>query len=277
MAFKDLLVLLDVVDETMPAARYAIAQAKRWDAHLSGLAIATEPIVPPLLVAPVPVDLISEAQLNIERRAKAALARFEALVGETEVASENRFVEAAAGSASSVLAAQGRLADVLFIGQENPDIPEPARGALIEAALFDAGAATLVVPYTGAEATASRMMVGWDGSRSAARAVRAALPLLAGADLVRIVIIDEPAALGEGEPGADLATYLARHGLAVEIDSVPSDGTPVGSILLDYAADESMDLLVMGAFGHSRMREFVLGGATRDILQAMTLPVFMAH
>ncbi|MCC2111254.1 MAG: universal stress protein [Hyphomicrobiales bacterium] len=262
----------------MPAARYATRIATRAEAHLTGLAIAAEPIIPPLLVAPVPVDLINESRLDAERKAKDAIGRFEAMAKEAGISVESRFVAALAGSAASVFAAEGRLADLVVIGQDNPDAPEPARGALIEAALFDAGTATLIVPYTGAGRPGiSRVMIAWDGSRTSARAVRVALPVLAEADLVRVVIVDQPPSIGGGEPGADVATYLARHGIDVEIDNLPSDGTSVAAVLLDYAADEAIDLLVMGAFGHSRMREFVLGGATRDILRAMTLPVLMAH
>ncbi len=278
MAIKDLLVLLDAVDETMPAAAYAIGFAGRADAHLTGVAIAAEPIIPPLLVAPVPVDLINETRLEAERKAKDAVARFEAMAANAAAAVESRFVTALAGSAASVFAAEGWLADLIIIGQDNPEAPEAARGALIEAALFDAGTATLIVPYSGAgRPEISRVIVAWDGSRTSARAIRASLPVLAEADLVRLVVVDRPPAIGGGEPGADVAAYLARHGITVEIDTVPSEGNSVAAVLLAYAADEAMDLLVMGAFGHSRMREFVLGGATRDMLRAMTVPVLMAH
>jgi nucleotide-binding universal stress UspA family protein len=151
------------------------------------------------------------------------------------------------------------------------------RDAMIEAALFDGAAAVLVVPYVTAKPLAlDRVTIAWDGGRAAARAVHAALPFLEKAKHITVLMVGKAGSV-PGEPGADLAVWLSRHGLDVEIECIEAPEISVADALLDHAADKSVDLLVMGGYGHSRVREFLLGGATRGILASMTVPVLMAH
>jgi nucleotide-binding universal stress UspA family protein len=138
----------------------------------------------------------------------------------------------------------------------------------------------LVVPHDWApRALGERVLIAWDASREAARAVSDALPLLQRAASVLVVSVNPKSTpLGHGElPGADMALHLARHNIHVEVQSVETDRMDVADALLSFAADRGCDLLVMGAYAHSRVRELVLGGATRTILKSMTLPVLMAH
>jgi nucleotide-binding universal stress UspA family protein len=173
--------------------------------------------------------------------------------------------------------ASARMADLFVVGQENPDHPEPLRDLLIETALYEGIAPVLVVPYTAKPPLKlSKVLVGWDGSRPAARAIRDALPFLADGAEVTILMIGS-ATKQAGEPGADLATWLARHGLSVQLKSLPGSGAPVADTLLNHASDNGFELVVLGAYGHSWMREAIFGGATRDILRTMTVPVLMAH
>jgi len=120
-------------------------------------------------------------------------------------------------------------------------------------------------------------MVGWDGSRSAARAVADAMPLLVRAKVTEVVMVASEPAKSEEMPGADIARHLARHGAKVEVKSIVTAETGVDSTILSHAADTSADFLVMGGYGHSRLREFILGGVTRGILSSMTLPILMSH
>jgi nucleotide-binding universal stress UspA family protein len=123
------------------------------------------------------------------------------------------------------------------------------------------------------------VLIGWNASREATRAVSDAMPLLSAADVVTVLTIDAregPDAHGE-LPGADISLHLTRHGVKAEIERTVSAGIPVGDVLLSRAADLGADLLVIGAYGHSRVRELLLGGATRSILHSMTLPVLMSH
>jgi nucleotide-binding universal stress UspA family protein len=149
---------------------------------------------------------------------------------------------------------------------------------MAEAALFQSGRPVLVVPYiqrTGLKL--DRLLVCWDGSRSAARAVGDAMPFIVRAKATEIVMVANEAAKSDEMPGADIAHHLARHGAKVEVKRIVSIETDVASTILSHAADSSADFLVMGGYGHSRLREFVLGGATRGILASMTLPTLMSH
>jgi len=138
----------------------------------------------------------------------------------------------------------------------------------------------LVVPYAGTfSAPGQRVLVAWNASPQATRAVNDALPLLARAAKVTILAINPAGgSRGHGEvPGADIALHLARHGVRAEATHVYADDIEVGDVILSRAADFSADLIVMGAYGHARLREIVLGGATRSLFEHMTAPVFMSH
>jgi len=140
------------------------------------------------------------------------------------------------------------------------------------------GRPVLIVPRYGTfETVGERVLVAWNGSREATRAVHDALPLLKLASSVTVLSIDPEHDTGDRIPGADIALHLARHGVAAEGMSTVGLDISVGDLLLSRAADLGADLIVMGAYGHSRVRELVLGGATRHILQHMTVPVLMSH
>ena len=167
--------------------------------------------------------------------------------------------------------------DLSIVGQPNPETDE-RESLFVEAALFDFGRPVLIVPYIQRTALKlDRAMVCWDGGRPAARATADALPFLARTKSVELVTV----ARGPGDrneiPGADIAHHLARHGLKVELKELVANDIDVPNALLSHAADISADLIVMGGYGHSRLREFVLGGATRGILSSMTAPVLMSH
>ncbi|WP_258598469.1 universal stress protein [Mesorhizobium sp. AR07] len=151
---------------------------------------------------------------------------------------------------------------------------------VINGSLFDTGKPVLVVPK-GAEATLSprRVLVGWDSRVEASRAVREALDLLSGAEEVCVALVDPKANYnGNGaEPGADIATYLTRHGARVSVDLLPSAGKPAATVLAQHAIDMSADMIVMGAYGSRRLRERIFGGVTRWIFDKPTLPLFLAR
>ena len=148
----------------------------------------------------------------------------------------------------------------------------------VEAALFGSGRPVLIVPYIQqAGLKLDRVLVCWDGSRTAARATADALPLLAKAETTEVITVTDGAGDQDEIPGFDIAKHLARHGIKVELKRIVRGDVDVPNIILSHAADTSADLIVMGGYGHSRLREFVLGGATRGLLQSMTVPTFMSH
>jgi nucleotide-binding universal stress UspA family protein len=176
-----------------------------------------------------------------------------------------------------MLAGIARRFDLSVIAQPQPE--EPTLGRLfIEAALFESGRPMLVVPYIQtAGLQLDRVLVGWDGSRSAARAIGDAMPFLVRAKAAEIVMVAGEPAKSDELPGSDIAHHLARHGVKVEVERISATAVDIASTILSHAADVSADFLVMGGYGHSRMREFMLGGATRGILGSMTIPTLMSH
>ena len=180
----------------------------------------------------------------------------------------------------AILARIARNADLVVVGEPRPEESGVNETALVEAAFMDTGRPALVVPYVGVQALPpERIVVAWDGSREAARAVHDALPLLRQAKEVVILIVDA-GKLGPRfgpQPGAGILAHLGRHGVAVRVKAVESGGAAIVGLILVQAAEEKADLLVMGAYGHSRLREMILGGATRELLSGSSLAVLMAH
>jgi nucleotide-binding universal stress UspA family protein len=147
-----------------------------------------------------------------------------------------------------------------------------------EGVLFESGRPVIFVPYIQKEGLKlDRVMVCWDGSRAATRAIADSLPFLQKAKQVEIVMVANKAGKDDEIPGVDLGQHLARHGLKVDVKRITSPDIDIPSTILSYAADSSADMIVMGGYGHSRLREFILGGVTRGILETMTVPALMSH
>lgn len=276
MAIKDIFTIVDVYDASLPAAEAALGLAARTGAHVTGLALAMEPLAPGFLAAPIPADYIVGALEEAERQARAAVERFTAAAAAAGVTADARTTTVLAGATAPIVG-QAHLSDLVIVGQENVDEPEPMRAAVIEAMMFEAGVPVLLVPTGWKKGLqVERAVIAWDGSSTAARAVHAALPVLELARSVEITIVASSKAWA-GEPGADVAVYLARHGLDVSINTVNREANDVGRTLVQHLRATGADLCVMGAYGHSRLREFIIGGATQTMLEEMPVPTLMAH
>ena len=275
---NDMHVIVDLSGERRPTM-IAADLARQLDAHLTGVALAFEPVVPVYtMTTPLPTDLIVAAHEQAVSDAKKAAAAFEQIAAGSGLRYAARTTESVGSDGLEGVTRSLAMSDLLVVGQQNPDSPEPMREALIEAMLFQSGAPILIVPYAGVKAfSPGRAIVAWDGGAAAAHAVRASLPLLHLAREVVVVIVKEHIKRSTELAGADIATHLARHNLHVEVREITNATGDIGQTILSFAADEAADWMVMGGYGHSRMREFFLGGATRGILESMTLPVLMAH
>jgi nucleotide-binding universal stress UspA family protein len=279
MAFKNLLVHVDDTKACAARVRAAIDLAIAHGAHLCGVYVIGDTSPATFAGGYLPPETMEMLRRELGERADAALARFTEEAQRNQISFETRTDRVVFAAMAQALATHARYADVVILGQVDPD--EPAASAFLpEEVTLASGRPTLVIPYIGPQATlGQRVTVAWDASREAARAVNDALPILTRAQAVGVVTVNpSETPFGHGEqPGADIALHLARHGIKVDVQRIESRDVDVANIILSHIADQSSDLLVMGAYGHSRLRELVLGGVTRTILHDMTVPVFMAH
>lgn len=272
---KDIIVNLSVAKPKDTTADFAISVASLFEAHLSAVAFA---YTPPVAAMGEGFPTPSLDDWEAERRAEAEQTRqaFERRAGLTGITFDSRIVSDDVEGAAIAFGEIARNYDLAVVAQADPDETLP-QDLTIEAALFDSGRPLLMVPYIQAKGIAlDRVMVCWDGSRNAARAIGDAMPLLTRAKQIDVVTVDQNEKRNEIR-GAQIAEHLARHKLAVDVKSIVAPGSDAASVILSQAADSGTDLIVMGAYGHTRFREFVLGGATRAILSSMTVPVLMSH
>jgi nucleotide-binding universal stress UspA family protein len=275
---KDILVNLPVDGSRDVVTSFAVSVAAKFGAHLTGVAFLYEPLMPIMVdMYGVPPGIIEARRIESEKAAKAAVARFEEAARLAGISGEARALDAPVGAAPSTFARIARRFDLSVIAQPEPKQPALSR-MFVEAALFETGRPLLIVPYIqAAPLKLDRIMLCWDGSRSAARAVGDAVPFLLQSKTTEIVMVAGEPAKSDELPGADIDHHLARHGIKAEVKVIASSEIDIADTILSYAADQSVDLLVMGGYGHSRMREFMLGGVTRGILASMTFPTLMSH
>ena len=268
--------ILVIIDADRRAAMAAAQIAQGTGAHLNGVALTFDALLPIYTVAaPIPTELVVAAHDHSLSEAELARRDFDAIAKASGVSASSRVAETIAGDGLLGIVGSCVLTDLAVVGQTNPDRREPLRDVLIESLLFHARLPLMLIPYAGVrDFQPDRAIIGWNGSSTAARAIRAALPLLSLARSVTVVIVDEDR---PGVTGAEVAAYLARHDIAAQLREIEKPATGAGQALLRFAAEQNADWLVMGAYGHSRMREFLLGGVTRHIIADATLPVFMVH
>ena len=274
---KDIVVNLSVTKGGGPAGDYAVSIASTLDAHLAGVAFVYDPIVPVSATGYIPAEIIERQQADNEAFAKSALERFEAATKRSGLSAEPLQISTSLAGAGEHFSRIARRFDLAVVGQAEPDI-STIDDIIAETTLFESGRPMIVVPYIQkGPLKLDRVMVCWDGSRQAARAIGDAMPLLTKAGKAEIVIIaNEPGKQDEIE-GVDMGQHLARHGIKIEVERIPGGDVDVADALLSHAADSGADFMVMGGYGHSRLRQFILGGVTRSIFQSMTVPVLMAH
>jgi nucleotide-binding universal stress UspA family protein len=277
MGYKTILVHCDASRGTPGRLRIAVDLADRFAGHVVGLHVRHAFQAPAFTDAGPAMDsLYGTYETAVRAEEAMATAAFRDAVGHTGISSEWRVAD---GFVDEILAAEARSADLVIVGQAEPDSPPTSTPAdLAEDVAMAAECPVLIVPHIGAAKPPGKtVMLCWNDSREAKHAAVGALPLLAAADKVIVLIIDPKAGRGRQEPGADVAAWLARHGAKVTVQRDTAADSDVGGVILSRAADHDVDLIVMGIYGHSRMRELVLGGASRTLLASMTAPLLVAH
>jgi nucleotide-binding universal stress UspA family protein len=279
MSYKTILVHCDGGRSVAARLDVAVALAERHQAHLIGLH-ARPPFTPPAFTeGGLPMDLFfKDHEAALQTSEATASAAFAKAIKGKEISSEWRSTE---GYAEDLLIVHARYADLVIVGQSDPEATGlPLDDDLPESVALATGRSTLVVPYIGTrKKPGDNIVLCWNASRESARAASEALPLLKAAGQVTVLIVEpRTSAAGHGaEPGADVATWLSRHGVKVTVQRDVAANADVGGVILSHAVDHGSDLIVMGIYGHSRLRELVLGGASCTMLKSMTVPVLMAH
>ncbi|RQS76973.1 universal stress protein [Burkholderia sp. Bp8963] len=277
MSYKTLLVHLDDSPRSAARVELALELAQRWHAHLIGLYVVCQDLFEPLLRHDEPLKLAVYERLGEERRKQAETAFLEA----AERAGCSVEWRAPAGPATETATLHARHADLLVLGQTDPhDRTTYIARHFVDDVVTGSGRPAIIVPYAGQVRTfGENILIAWDGGREAARAVADALPLLERARFVTVETVERRHSDPDWTPaGVDVAAYLERHGIRAAFATTPREGdVGTGATLLNRTSDLHADLLVMGAYSHTRTRERVLGGATRTILESMTVPVLMSH
>jgi nucleotide-binding universal stress UspA family protein len=281
MSYKTILVHVDGPDRNGGVVTLAASMAARFEAHLIGTAVTGFPLERYFGDSfAANAAILNETLLILQQQARNRLAGFDLQARAAGVDSiEQSLIE---DDPAMAICRRAPCSDLVVLGQSNPDRFNPfLNDDFPQQVLLHGGRPVIVVPYAGCFLQiGTRVVVGWDGSAEAARALTGALPLLKRAESVQVLSLDT-ARNGSADDlgaGVDIALYLARHGVVVEVmQRTVSSADQIGNALLSSAADFGADLIVMGGFAHSRIRELLWGGVTQSILAEMTVPVLLAH
>jgi len=281
MGWKDILVIVAEAEQDEPALALGEALAAQCgDCHLAAAFLTPLPDEPlayePTVVAGVWAELLGRARQQAEAERK----RVEARLARSGRQFELRDAEALTRDLGRVAAVHARYADVAVLTRPADGVGAELREEIVEGVLFHSGRPALIAPpnWKGPN-IGKRVVVAWDASREATRALAEAKSILPKAESITVVTVDaKPKMFGHGDvPGANIAAHLSRRGLPAEIRNVDSMGRAPALAILEEASSLNADLVVMGGYAHSRLRDLVFGGATKDMLRAATVPILMAH
>ena len=271
---KDILVKLSYGTSQDGVSNYALSVAETFGAHIMGTAFY------PAVVGGVDLsaNFIRAQQAEARKHAEAVATAFDEATRHAGVSAETHRIEVGTGDVPTRFAHIARRFDLSVIGQFERDRDHRTTNIVIEAALFESGRPVLIVPFIQTDRLKlDHVLVCWDGSRAATRAIADAMPFLTRSGKTSVIVADTQNAQSTDLPGTNIATHLTHHGVNATIERIPVSKIDVSNTILSYAADAGADLIVMGGYGHSRLREFILGGTTRGMLVSMTKPTLMSH
>lgn len=275
MTIRNILAVADGGTTTQATLETAVVTAKRFGTALDVLHVMADvnsvvPVIGEGMSGAMVEQLMSAMAQTIASRAARAREAYKKACTDAGVDATWREV---VGREADVVASAGRLTDLIVIGRPNGEAEAPL-AATLDAALFDTGRPVLVAAPAAARTIAGRVALAWNGSAQAARVVASALPFLEIAEHVTVLTVGT---IDSAATAQNLIAYLGRHDVRASHEAVAPSSASTGAALLAHAEQSRADLLIMGAYGHSRLREMILGGATRDVLSAAGIPVVMAH
>jgi len=277
MGLKDVVVHVDASKAGRARIEAAARLAREHEGHLAGLFVVEFPVLPSYAEVQVPAAIVKSQRDARLAEAASCEKIFQEIADREGVSAEWRCVE---GDVVDELVSQSRYADLLVLGQADRNDSRAPRASAVQRVVLECGRPVLLVPRTGAPVAIGRcVLVAWNNRREAVRAVSDALPLLQRSRRVIVLTVNPEAEDPDdaGIPAADISLHLARHGVATEARGAYGAPAAIGELLLSTARDEGADLLVMGAYGRSRFRELVLGGATAHVLKHADVPTLLAH
>ena len=280
MAYRTILVCLNDVARLDVLLDLASDIAAKQNAHVIGLYVLPAVRIYPAVGLGSVAQVVEQYREAFKAQSAEVRQRFEGYMRKQTFQSEWRFVDSKSPEIADVVIEHGFQSDLVIVSQVNRDSATGIEHDFAERVVMECGRPVLVVPAFGEFTECGRRaLVGWNGKREAARAAFDAVPILKGCDTVQVTWLDPQTSMDMpgSLPGTELATALARHGITVTAEGLPTSGIGAGEALLSHVSDLGVDLLVMGAYGHSRTREYIFGGATRTILDSMTVPVLMSH
>ncbi len=279
MSFKSILAVVTDHAHLNETLAKSIAMAGALDAHLDVLCIGVDRTQTGYYYAGMNAAVLQETLHQAREDAASLAAASKKLLEQSGLRWGATEAVCQLADVARFVASHSRFADLAIVprpyGEDRGIELEP----VVEGALFEGQSPVVVLPDSGPELKLpTRIAIGWNESAEALRAVRSALPFLSNAQFAHIVVIDPPKhGPTRSDPGGQLSQFLARHGVKVEIDVLSKTMPRVSDVMRRHAMDINADMVVMGAYGHSRFREAILGGATRNMLENCEIPVFMAH
>jgi nucleotide-binding universal stress UspA family protein len=279
MTYKTVLVSLNEIDRAASLLQFTASLANDYNAHVIGLYVIPAPIVYAAgpYAMPEVVDIMTQYFVD---RSKTMRGTFDTEMARNGLSFNWLEVKSILPQVSSTVGEVGRIADIVIVSEIDSNQAIGVETDFVANVIMGVGAPVLILPRNAeARLNVDQIICGYNGSREGSRAIRDALPLLKKANDVRLVWVDPTAVpdLSGPLPGAEMAGSLGRHGVKVTAEAMPTSGIDPAEALLMRARDFGAGLIVMGAYGHSRLREFVLGGATRNALRNMSIPIFMSH
>jgi nucleotide-binding universal stress UspA family protein len=278
MAYKTLLVSLNEIERLDAVLKMAAALAGQQQSHVIGLYVIPAPAVYPAVGPYVVPEVFDGLTRYFEDQLKGAKSKFDAVVQGAKLTGQWLEVKAMTPVISETVSEIGRIADLIIASEANRDGKNGVELDFVENLILGTGRPLLILPRSSqADLNTDCMVCAYDGSKEAARAVHDAVPLLQKSKDVRLFWVDPDSDPSSPPPGSDMAESLRRHGIKATAEALPSGGANPAEAVLAKGRELGAGIMVMGAYGHSRIREFVLGGATRHALANISIPLFMSH
>ncbi len=278
MAYKSILTVWDGLESSQATFQAALQLTRENDAHLSVLCLGYDRFQPAFAYVDIAPVMVNESITGARKQAEDLEREVRGILEIEDVKWSIQTEIAQLSGLSHIVGDVARFNDLVVLPQPYTNDGDDKPASIVEAALFGGNAPVLVHPTSGMKSMGKRIVIAWNENNEALSAIRAALPFIKAADTVEVVIIaPDRHDADRSDPGAAISAMLSRQGVSVSVSILPRTLSKTSDILNRHVTESGADFLIMGAYGHSRFRERILGGATRNTLESAPVPVLMAH